>query len=221
MSGGESTCRHVRLQIGAEPQALPPDVAAHLETCAACRQFHDETLRLDGRLRAALELPLHEFRTAPAQPTRRYAIAASVMIGLLVAGGAWLFRPAPALAGEVVEHVKDEMGSWDKTAPASPDDVARVLGLAGVHFDAKLPIVYAMPCKFKGRRIAHFVVQTANGPMTVMLLPHEQIAAKRRFSEDGMSGVLLPAGEGGIAILSRGGNVPDSIADEVVSDVRW
>ena len=221
MSGGASTCRHVRLQIGAEPQSLPPDVAAHLETCAACRQFRDETLLLDKRLRAALELPLHEFRQAPAQPTRRYAIAASVMIGLLVAGGAWLFRPAPALAGDVVTHVLDEMTSWDMVDPLPPEAIAKTLGTAGVKFESRWPVVYAYPCPFQGRRIAHLVVRTEQGPMTVMLLPHEKIASKRSFSNNGMHGVLLPAGAGGIAVLTRTGDVPDAIADEIVSDVRW
>jgi hypothetical protein len=211
-----------RLHIGGDPHALPPDVAAHLEGCAACRQFRDETLMLDGRLRKALELPLHGFRTpARVQPARRYAVAASFVVGLLLAGGFWLLRPAPALAGEVVTHVLDEMGSWDKTTPAAPEDVAKTLQLAGVKFDSKLPIVYTMPCMFMGRRIAHLVVQTADGPMTVMLLPHEHIRSRRTFSENGMHGILLPAGEGGVAILARGGTVPDAIADEVLSDVRW
>lgn len=213
---------HARLHIGGDPHSLPPDVVAHLESCEACRRFRDETLMLDGRLRKALELPLHEFRAAPrAQPARRYAMAASFVLGLLLVGGFWLLRPAPALAGEVVTHVMDEMGSWDLTTPAAPDDVANTLRLAGVKFDSKLSIVYAMPCPFMGRRIAHLVVQTPQGPMTVMLLPHEHIEARRTFSQNGMRGVLLPAGEGGVAILTRDGRVPDAIADAVVNDVRW
>ena len=57
-------CAHARIAIGGEPHALPPEVTAHLATCAACRQFRAETLALDGRLRAALELPLSNFRKA-------------------------------------------------------------------------------------------------------------------------------------------------------------
>ena len=86
------------------------------------RSFRDETLAMEGRLKAALELPLHRFRkpaeTSKAAP-RRFALAASVVLALLVGGGAWLFRPQPALAGEVVEHVKHEPGSWQAHEPVS------------------------------------------------------------------------------------------------------
>jgi hypothetical protein len=213
---------HARLHIGGDPHSLPPDVTAHIEGCGACRKFRDETLMLDGRLRQALEIPLPQFRTQVTERApRRYAMAASVLLGMLIVGGFWVFRPAPALAGEVVTHVLDEMGSWNMTEPVSDEDVKNTLRLAGVQFDSKMPIVYAMPCPFMGRRIAHLVVQTPHGPMTVMLLPHEHIESRRTFSKDGMRGVLVPAGAGGIAILSRDGAVPDAICDEIVSDVRW
>ena len=83
---------------------------------------------------------------------------------------------------------------------------------AGVQFDSPLPVVYAMACPFHGRRVAHLVVQTDHGPMTVMLLPHEKVRRRTEFSEDGLHGVLLPAGEGSVAVLSRDGAVPEAMA---------
>lgn len=220
MSAADLTCQEVRLAIGAEPQSLSGDVAAHLSTCAACSRFRDETLMLDRHLRAALELPLTELRRPVVRPVRRYALAASVMLGLAIAAAMWIVLPQPALAGEVVEHVLHEPGSWDGEAVAA-GDVAAVLAAAGVEFDSTLPIVYAAPCPFRGRRIAHLVVQTASGPMTVMLLPHEIVSRRREFSEEGMRGVLLPAGAGAVAVLARDGEVPAPLADEIVSAVRW
>jgi hypothetical protein len=220
VSAADLSCHAVRLAIGAEPQSPSPEVEAHLANCAACSRFREETLMLDRQVRAALELPLSEFRRPAMLPVRRYALAASVMLGLLIAAGMWIVLPQPALAGEVVEHVLHEPGSWDNEA-ASAGDVAAVLAAAGVEFDSKLPIVYAAPCPFRGRRIAHFVVQTASGAMTVMLLPHETVSRRREFSEDGMHGVLLPAGGGSVAVLARDGEVPERLADEIVSAVRW
>ena len=184
---------------------------------------------LDGRVRAALEMPLAAFRTpattpvAPAQAprVRRYALAASIALGVFLAGGFWLLKPQPALAGELVEHVRHEGFSWEIKEPMAPADVASVLRTAGVEFDATLAVVYAAPCPFRGRRIAHLVVQTANGPMTVMLLPHEKVKERGEFSEDGMHGVILPAGAGSVAVLARGADVPAATADEIVSSVRW
>jgi hypothetical protein len=220
MSGAAPECRHVRLAIGADPQHRSPEVEAHLAGCAECRTFRDETVALDGRLRAALELPLPEFRRR-APPVKRYALAASVVLALLVAGGAWLFRPPSALAGEVVAHVEEEADSWNSQGQMPAGSIAGVLGAAGVEFDSRVPIVYAAPCPFRGRRIAHLVVQTAHGPLTVMLLPHVSVARREKFSEDGLSGILLPAGKGSVAVLARGAAVDAADAEAMVSAVRW
>jgi len=132
-----------------------------------------------------------------------------------------MFRPATALAGAVVEHVEGEAGSWDMRQPLPPADVAEVMRTAGAQFDSPFPIVYAYPCPFRGHRVAHLVVQTGNGTMTVMLIPHEQVRRRTEFSQDGMHGVLLPAGGGSVAILTRDGAVPDSMAEQIVSRVSW
>jgi uncharacterized protein DUF3379 len=220
MSAAGPDHRQARLHIGADPQHLPADVAAHVEGCADCRRFRDETLLLDGRVHAALELPLNRFRTK-SPPARRFALAASVVLALLVGGGFWLFRPATALAGAVVEHVVDEADSWNMHQQLPPAQVADVLRVAGAQFDSPYPVVYGYPCPFKGHRVAHLVVQTPNGTMTVMLIPHEQVRRRTQFSRAGMSGVLVPAGQGSVALLTRDGEVPEALADEIVSRVRW
>lgn len=221
MSAAGLDHRQARLHIGADPQHLPAEVLAHLDTCAECRRFRDETLTLDGRLHAALELPLERFRK-PAPPVRRFALAASVVLALLVAGGAWLARPSTALAGDVTRHVVDEPDSWNSAQPLAPAEVADVLRTAGAQFDSPYPVVYGYPCPFKdGQRVAHLVVQTPEGKMTVMLIPHERVRRRMEFSRDGMSGVLLPAGKGSVALLTRDGRVPQAVADQIVSRVRY
>jgi hypothetical protein len=226
MNGDATGCKHARLLIGADPHSLSQEVSAHLSTCSECSRFRDETLALDARVRAALELPLHQFRksAAPA-PVRRYALAASLVLALLVSGAFWLFRPAPALADEVIQHVAHESGSWDQHTTLTAQAVAGVLHTAGVQFDTSMPIVYAMACPFHGHRVPHLVVQTAEGPMTVMLLAHEKISQRQEFSESGYHGVLLPAGSGSVAVLARSGAgsaaIPAAIESQVVSGVRW
>lgn len=214
-------CRHARIAIGGEPHALSPEVSAHLATCAACRQFHAETVSLDGRVRAALELPLTKFRKAAPPPARRFALAASVALAMIVGGGFWMLWPQPALAGDVLDHIRHEGGSWAARDVLSASELADVLQQAGVQFDTSMPVVYAMACSFHGRRVPHLVVQTANGPMTVMLLAHEKVGSRQEFSADGYHGVLLPAGEGSVAVLMQNGEVPDAVATQMVSGVRW
>lgn len=214
-------CRHARVAIGGDPHVLSPELSEHLATCAACTRFRNETLALDGRLRAALELPLAEFRRPAAAPARRFALAASVVLAVLIGGGFWLLKPQPALAGDVLEHVKHESASWDSREVLTQAELAEVLQTAGVQFDSSMPVIYAMACPFHGRRVPHLVVQTAQGPLTVMLLAHEKLSVRQEFSEGGYHGVLLPAGEGSVAVLARDGNVPDAAAEKLLSGVRW
>jgi hypothetical protein len=220
---GTLDCRHVRLAIGGDPRHLTSEVEQHLAGCPACRKFRDETLAMEARLEAALALPLHRFRPASAKPApaRRFALAASVLVALLVGGGAWLFRPQPALADEVVEHVRHEAGSWATQRPLTPDEIGAVLARAGVRFDSSMPVTYASPCPFRGQIAPHLVVQTDQGPVTVMLLAREKLSARQRFAEEGYEGVLLPAGEGSVALLTRGGSVPATTEAAVLSAVRW
>jgi Protein of unknown function (DUF3379) len=222
MSDGGPECAHARLAIGGDPHTLPPAIVAHLATCTGCTRFREETLMLDGRLRAALELPLPQFRPArAAPPARRYALAASVALALLLAGGFWVLKPQPALADEVVAHVLEEGSSWDQQALLPPSAVADVLRTASVEFDASLPVVYAYACPFHGHRVPHMVVQTDNGPMTVMLLAHEKVSKRTEFSEAGLHGVLLPAGSGSVAVLMRSGELPEDLAHQIVSAARY
>jgi hypothetical protein len=214
-------CRHARLAIGGDPHDLSAEVRSHLATCTDCTRFREETLTLDLRVRDALHIPVNRFRKAASPPARRFALAASMVLAVLIGGGFWVLRPQPALAAEVVEHMRHESGSWTLRAVLSPEEVAEVLQTAGVRFDTSMPVVYAMACSFRGHRVPHLVVQTANGPMTVMLLAHEKIPSRQEFSLEGLEGVLLPAGDGAVAILARNGKVPDVIAADLVSGVRW
>jgi hypothetical protein len=221
MSAAAPECRQARLYIGADPHHLPADIAAHVEGCAACRRFRDETLSLDGRVHAALDLPLAHFRRAAVVRTPRFALAASVVLALIVAGGFWLFRPSTALAGEVVAHVEEEADSWNSHEGLPATQVAEIMRTAGAQFDSPYPVVYGYPCPFKGHRVAHLVLQTSHGTMTVMLIPHERVRRRTEFARAGLSGVLLPAGSGSVALLTRDGTVPDALADEIVSRVHW
>jgi len=214
-------CKHVRLQIGGEPQALSAEVAQHLATCAACSKFRDETLAMEGRLRSALELPLHHFRESPRRAApRRFALAASIVLALLVGGGAWLLRPQPVLAAEIVEHVRHEAGSWGSREPVPPEVLAAVFAKAGVRYNPRLPVTYASPCPFRGHIVPHLVVQTDRGPVTVMVLSHERVKTQSEFTEGEYHGVLYPAGAGSIAVLAHTGQEFDGALEQLVDGAR-
>ena len=104
-------CRHARVAIGGDPHDLPAEIRSHLAGCPDCSRFAEETQKLDLRLRDALNLPVNRFRRAASPPARRFALAASVMLAILIGGGVWLLRPQSALAGELVDHIRHDRRS--------------------------------------------------------------------------------------------------------------
>jgi hypothetical protein len=215
------TCEEARLLIGAEPHAATAPLEEHVRSCAACNQFREEMRGLDANIRRALEEPPTLARARPVV-WRQWALAASVLLAVGVAVGVWLLRPTDSLAHEVVVHVVDEPDSWLAQQHISAQQIQAVLNHSGVALDITSErVTYAQSCFFRGHYVPHLVVQTAHGPATVLILKHEHVSSRRSFSEEGMSGVIVPDGAGSIAVLARGGEHPEELAGEMQRDVRW
>jgi len=218
-------CEDARLAIGANPQAAGAELEEHLRGCAACSAWREQMRQLDGGIRRALAAPPDYTvpRAARATPRwREYALAASVTLAMAAGLAVWLLRPSDSLAREVVAHVKGEPGSWSSTLHVSAGAIDHALKTSGVGLDLTSDrIVYAQSCWFRGHYVPHLVVQTARGPVTVLILRHEQVRAPDEFREGGMSGVIVPAGDGSIAVLTRGSGRVDEVAGELRQEVHW
>ncbi len=213
----------MRLEIGADPAGTAPVVAEHVRSCASCRQFLEEMRTLDANIRRALEQPPQWSGTArPSAPWRRWALAASAVLAMLAVLSVWLLRPGDALAREVVAHVREEPESWLAREHIDAQSIDAALRGAGVALDISSDrISYAQSCWFRGHYVPHLVVQTAAGPVTVMILRNQRVNGRRTFQESGLRGVIVPAQQGSIAVLARDGANLDALATQMQHDVRW
>jgi len=218
-------CEQARLHIGADPAATSPALEEHLRSCAACARFREEMRVLDTEIRRALDQPpaVAARRQRPSKPVwREWALAAGVLLAITALLGVWLLRPSDTLAREVVAHVQAEPDSWLATQQVSSSEIAAALRGAGIELELTSDrITYAQSCWFRGHYVPHLVVQTAYGPATVMILRHEHVPGRRSFHESGMTGVIMPAGAGSIAVLARGAGDLDAVAGQMQHDVRW
>jgi hypothetical protein len=225
-----------RTAIMSDPHDPDPELRAHRENCAECSLYTEQLKRFETRLERALRvnvpaaqvLPLTRKTAVPARPWRFLAIAASLLLGLVVAGGVWLALPQPTLAADVVAHMAGEPDAWRRTdvAVATPK-------LDAVLKDSKLSlrsgdgiVSYASSCFFRGHYVPHLVVQTPSGPVTVMVLVHEPLAKSVKFDEQGYRGTIVPVpGHGSIAVLMRdSGSRSDDIgriAAQVNDSIVW
>jgi hypothetical protein len=217
------SCEGARLQIGADPEGSSAELEQHLPECESCRQFRAEMRALDANIRRALEQPPPSL-TVPRFTARwrPWALAASVLLAMLAVLAVWLLRPSDTLAREVVAHVQAEPESWLAQQHVDAQSIDSALRGAGVKLDITSDrISYAQSCWFRGHYVPHLVVQTAEGPVTVIILRNEHVSGRRTFREAGMSGVIVPAPHGSIAVLTRGGANVDAAAARMQQDVRW
>lgn len=216
-------CQEFRAVIGADPRQSNADVEAHAAACAECALWRRDMLRMDDVLRRALTIDIADAGATRAAPPlhawRGWAMAAGAACATLVAGLLWFAIPRTSLADEVVAHMSEEPAAWARTdIAADPSKVARVLSQAGVRVSAGAGaglLTYANSCWFRGHFVPHLVFQTAEGPVTVMVLTTEHVEAPVAFDEEGYRGVLLPAQRGALAILARGAAPPGEVTARV------
>lgn len=151
-----------------------------------------------------------------------WALAASILVGAFATLAIWALHPTDTLAHDVVAHIEDEPKSWASSQQVSPAALEEILRKAGVTLDANSDkVMYARSCPFRGHKVPHLVVSTSHGPVTVLVLRYESVQARESFHEDGMTGVITPAPRGSIAVLARGNENIDEVAEQVQKSVRW
>ena len=226
-----------RAAIMADPHNADAELRAHREACAECRAFTEKLLKFESRLERALRvdippkadvLPFARKRGSAATVPRRWmALAASILLGAAIVGGVWLSLPQPSLAAAVVAHMAGEPEAWQRTEAVAQPELADVLKDSKLRLKPDAGVVsYASSCAFRGHRVPHLVVQTAKGPVTVMVLVHEAARQVTPFDSEGYRGTIVPVpGHGSIAVLMRDSGISAAeiqrIAARVDESIVW
>jgi hypothetical protein len=223
-------CLEFRRHAGAEPTASGAGIEAHRRECPACARYQDELRAMDALIGRALAVDAARIRKADAtvapasivsRRPRWLALAASIVIGLSVGLALWISLPRPSLAREVIDHVLHEPEAMTATFPVAPETLAGVLDPGGTRLrPGSGDVTYARRCIFAWRVVPHLVVQTPQGPVTVLLLRHRNVSEPVRLAEQGYAGVVLPAPRGSIAIVGQQQDL-DGIARQVFEAVDW
>jgi hypothetical protein len=230
-------CAQYRRAILSDPHGASAELAEHLAHCPECPSYRERLLRFEGRLAQALRIDAHVLPQSTQvlrthvrrdERVRRngwLAMAATLVAALLV-GTLWLGAPHASLAADVVAHMAEEPAAWTRSAVPSAD-LAPVLAAAHIRLRPDAGTVsYAQSCLFRGHHVPHLVVQTDMGPVTVMVLVHENVAAARTFDEGGYRGTIVPVPDhGSIAVLVKGeeGDLAqvESVAARVKDSIVW
>ena len=163
-------------------------------------------------------------RRAGALDRRRWAsLAGSILAGVLVGTLLWHGGSRNSLEDDLLSHIEAEAeATVGSIGQVDADTVARVLERNGIRLGAEAGVVrYARNCRFRGRKVPHLVLQTEVGSVTLLVLRDEQVEVPASFTGRGLSGRIMPAGPGSIAVVGTAGTDFDQVAARTVSAVEW
>jgi hypothetical protein len=147
-----------------------------------------------------------------------FGIAAVLIVRIL--------NPDPtydSLADEVLAHVDHEVGALVVTDVAvSERNLQRVVSPDVARLDENVGLItYARTCVINGRTIPHLVIKGKRGPVTILLMPEESVDAAITLNGEGVNGVILPVGNGSIAIIGEREESLYEIENRVIDSVEW
>ena len=152
-----------------------------------------------------------------------FAIAASFVLVAMLGVRMFGTPEYDSLTDEIIAHLDHEPYAMRVTDKAVPDGRLRRIvpaNIANLDHDAGL-ITYAQNCNINGNKVPHLVIQGKNGPVTVILLPDERVSKAETFEGEGINGVLIPVGDGSIAIIGDKNEDLTEIQESVTNSVTW
>ena len=204
-------------------------------------QDDDRQRALDLKIAKALQIDVPELRMpdlpdiepgkVSTLPVRKrslkpfwFAVAATVVlaasISLRMSG---LFVTYESLADEVLAHLDHEPGALRVTdVPVSDEQLLRAVPatLAVFNRDDSL-VTYAQPCVINGKKAPHLVIQGRYGPITIILMPGEKVAEATPLDGENVKGIILPVGDGSIAIVTDREEELEPIQKDIVNSITW
>jgi len=231
-------CEQYREAIAADPSF--DGGAGHLSECAACQAYRSEMQALDQTISRALALDVPQLQM-PKLPeidttkvvslsSRRITIPTWLAMAATVVVAAFIgFQfvstgiEYESLADELLAHLDHEPAALRVTDVAVTDE--RLTSVVPAHvatMDRSAGLItYAQSCKIRGRDVPHLVIQGEYGPVTILLMPDEMVDAPQSLEGDNVNGVILPVGDGSIAIIGESNERLDRIEAQVLKSISW
>jgi len=206
-------CLDFRRGVFANPRSLDEAALAHTKECATCREFLDRQRELDSDLYDALQVPapdgladriLVARGVRPAPRRWPWAIAASVVLAVAVGFAFRTYLDVDPLGQEAIQHVALEPQSFTEIDTVGNDFLPAILAKQGLKAAVALgQVTYTRICPMNGRTARHLVIRTAEGPVSLFLMPDDPKQRHRSLTEKGgMAAITMPARQGSIAIVA-------------------
>ena len=230
-------CLEFRRMALANPQHPGPTALEHEADCPECARFYLDLRRQEEALYQSLAIPVPEgladrilLRTRPrlfdrARSVRVWLPALAATLALALGLNLMISRDMSpeSLAASAIAHVRREPETLvaEQQVPMARL-VSAFAGSGGELMSEPVPISYAGRCPLPGGGFGeHIVLKTAQGKVTLILMPGKPVAAALRLFKDGLNVSVLPAGEGSLALVAESDAQVRNAEAELQRAVRW
>ena len=176
--------------------------------------------------RIALRQSLREPRWKAFRHGWMYGLAATVLLCVGLVGGLLIPKdqspfPQGSLENAVLAEILGEPEALARTDVVEASVVKNLVAPLGVELQGDLgPITHASLCAVRAKVAAHLVIKGTKAPVTLLLMPGQEVNARSPIEQDYLVGVLVPIRGGSMAIVGAGGEPLDRIEARVRSAVR-
>ena len=209
-------CVEFRRQLNVDPSTMTEAFVQHRTECPGCADAAARAHDYERDLICALRVPVPERMAETillAQTTaerrhrtrlRRVSMFAAAALLVLAVGVVGMRAEAKPLTVQAVEHLHSEEKVLALTAPVPAAEVVATFADRGVMLK-QVPegISFVAPCPVGNHRSVHLVMPTADGPLTVIYIADQKVAAASDFASDGLRGRSVPVGKGTLILLAK------------------
>ncbi len=154
-----------------------------------------------------------------------YATAATVLlvVGVLRGGLSGEEPQLMPLDDLVAEHTLEEQFATKVNMPVPRADIEAMFDQFGARLVADLDgVTFANGCIMEnGIKGAHLVVDTPQGKVTVLVIPHRAVEGARTLRFADYEGRLTPYGKGSLAVVGNDGSMLEAVEQRFRNAVRW
>jgi len=205
-------CRHLKTDSYSDDVSIK----THLASCDSCTAYAAQQTQLNNSLehvinikapdglasRILLQQSINEKHQSGKRRNRYYAVAASMLLGISVITAGLIVNAPDSLQQVALNHVKNEQQHLSDNNNVQLVKLNDILQEFNIRLDSSLgKINYAGSCMIRNSKGVHIVVQAKTGPVTILLMPDEQLKERQDLSDAKFSGSVVPIEKGSFAII--------------------